>query len=71
MNLKLPAIKSDLVTTYVLATRWNMSQKNVLRICRAAEINEYHFVDNGAVYFLRNDILEMENRIFFANRGDK
>ncbi|NQV32912.1 MAG: hypothetical protein HQ515_09470 [Phycisphaeraceae bacterium] len=62
--MTLPKIKKQLVTTYMLAQRWNMSTRNVMRVCRVHKIKAHKLTENGQNRYDRAAIQALEARVF-------
>lgn len=68
--MKAPPLLLDstqiLVNTTILAARWNVDRRTVLRVCRLHEVEEIRLRPGGRVLFPRDMIEALEADLFLS-----
>ena len=53
-----------LVTTRILADRWSVNPRTVLRVCRVHNLQEIRLQIGGRIFFPREEIEALELQLF-------
>ena len=56
--------KQILVNTRILADRWAVNTKTVLRVCRVHQVQEIRLQTRGRVFFMRDAVEALEAELF-------
>ncbi len=69
MRRKLLSLPPEQVTvnTAQLSDRWGVSRRTVIRVCRIHAVKEIPLVEGGRILYPRDDIEELEAKLFGWN----